>query len=205
VEEEKKDYYEIQLDNKQLIFLFFLAVVICGVFFLVGVKVGRDAARLEAEANKIASKAQKLETKEIPPPSVVALPKKEEPKKTKEFGYFKLMEGKKAGKTVTPGGKPQSPAKKEEKPSLAPSKPKVKKRYYAVQVASTRSKREALSLRDRLKRKGYSAFVKMVEEKGRRVYKVRVGRFKNRIEAISLRDTLRIKEGFKDAWIVATS
>lgn len=202
--EEKRDYYEIQLDNKQLVFLFLLAVVVCGIFFLVGVKVGKDAARLEFEANKVVAQAQKLERNK----AIATTPQKE-PEKDTEFGYFELVEEKKKKepekKPELEEKKAQATEEKEKKPAVVPSKPVPKKKSYSVQVASTTSQREAASLSDRLKRKGYSAFIKAVEAKGRRSYKVRVGKFNSQLEAVSLRDTLRIKEGFKDAWVVASS
>jgi cell division septation protein DedD len=208
VAEERRDYYEIQLDNKQLVFLFLLAVVVCGIFFLVGVKVGKDAARLEFEANKVVAQAQKLERDKAVPPSIATTPQKE-PEKDTEFGYFKLVEEKKKKepekKPELQEKKAQATEEKEKKPVVVSSKPTPKGKWYSVQVASTRSQREAASLSDRLKRKGYSAFIEAVETKGQRFYKVRVGRFNSQVEAVSLRDTLRIKEGFRDAWVVASS
>jgi septal ring-binding cell division protein DamX len=45
--EDNKGYYEIQLDNKWLIIIFIVFVVILGIVFVWGMKVGKDTAELE--------------------------------------------------------------------------------------------------------------------------------------------------------------
>ena len=45
--DDEKGYYEIQLDNKWLIIIFIIFVVILGMVFVWGMKVGKDTAELE--------------------------------------------------------------------------------------------------------------------------------------------------------------
>lgn len=58
--DDEKGYYEIQLDNKWLIFIFIIFVVILGMVFVWGMKVGKDTAELEfgirGKANSAADK-----------------------------------------------------------------------------------------------------------------------------------------------------
>jgi DedD protein len=72
---------------------------------------------------------------------------------------------------------------------------------YTVQVASSQREEKALALVDRLKTKGYPAYIEKVELKGKSWYRARVGSFKNKDDAQKLVDKLKKKEGLKDALV----
>src|SRR5262245_11203300 len=55
---EEKSYYEIQLDNKQLILVFLAGVTVCVLVFILGVMVGKG--RKEAEIAAIGKTEQKV-------------------------------------------------------------------------------------------------------------------------------------------------
>ena len=72
---------------------------------------------------------------------------------------------------------------------------------YTVQVASSQSEEQALALVDRLKAKGYPAYIEEAEIKGKKWYRVRVSSFRNKDDAQKLVDKLKEKEGLKDALV----
>ncbi len=59
---EEKSYYEIQLDNKQLILVFLAAVTVCVLIFVLGVMIGKG--QKEAEFAAASREEQKLATAE---------------------------------------------------------------------------------------------------------------------------------------------
>jgi cell division septation protein DedD len=80
---EEKSYYEIQLDNKQLILVFLAAVTVCALIFVLGVMVGKG--QKEADLAAIAKpepKAVKTERDTTPPEELKPLVS-EEPKEVK--------------------------------------------------------------------------------------------------------------------------
>ena len=70
---------------------------------------------------------------------------------------------------------------------------------YTVQVASSQSEEKAFALVNRLKVKGYPAYVEEAEIEGKKWYRVRVGSFRNRDDAQRLVDKLKEKEGLKES------
>jgi cell division septation protein DedD len=76
---EEKSYYEIQLDNKQLILVFLAAVTVCALIFVLGVMVGKGQKEAElatvakpettlAQAEPNASQPQEPKSEEVSPP-----------------------------------------------------------------------------------------------------------------------------------------
>jgi cell division protein FtsN len=78
---EEKSYYEIQLDNKQLILVFLAGVTVCVLVFILGVMVGKG--RKEAELASIAKTEQKIVRPEpdLTPPQEIQEMKPEAKKK----------------------------------------------------------------------------------------------------------------------------
>ena len=67
---EEKSYYEIQLDNKQLILVFLAGVTVCVLIFVLGVMVGKGKKEAEmAASNKVETPtAQKRPQEDMQPP-----------------------------------------------------------------------------------------------------------------------------------------
>ena len=87
-------------------------------------------------------------------------------------------------------------------------KARVKEREkstWTVQAVTTTSKATAVDWLDKLKAKNYSAFVVKAEINGQTWYRVRIGQFQKKAEAESLRATLQTEEGFRDAFIAAST
>jgi cell division septation protein DedD len=76
---------------------------------------------------------------------------------------------------------------------------------WTVQALATIDRGIAVDCLERLKVKGYSAFVVQAEVNGQTWYRVRAGHFHTRAEAESLRETLQSQEGFRDAFIAASA
>lgn len=80
---EEKSYYEIQLDNKQLILVFLASVTVCVLIFVLGVMVGKG--KKEAEMASMNEQDQTITQEETKPPQPVQTDQ-EEPKRNKKKG-----------------------------------------------------------------------------------------------------------------------
>lgn len=76
---------------------------------------------------------------------------------------------------------------------------------WTVQAMATTDKGDAKAWLDRLKAKGFDAYVVEAEIKGQSWFRVRVGNLSSRQEAEALGKTLRSQEGFHDAFIAQSS
>ena len=76
---------------------------------------------------------------------------------------------------------------------------------WAVQVMATTDPRIARDELERLKARGYDAFLTKAEIKGQTWYRLRAGNFGARQEAEALRKTLQSKEGFRDAFVAPSA
>ena len=73
-------------------------------------------------------------------------------------------------------------------------------RVWRAQVNAFPDERSAKLLVDRLKNKGYNAYVSEVQNRGRTWYRVSVGRYDSRDEAEKTVETLKAKENFSRAF-----
>ena len=84
---EEKSYYEIQLDNKQLILVFLAAVTVCALIFVLGVMVGKGQKEAElatvAKPESTVAQAEEDSSQPEEPKSEQVLPISKEPKKEK--------------------------------------------------------------------------------------------------------------------------
>jgi DedD protein len=94
-----------------------------------------------------------------------------------------------------------SPMAQEERQIAQPAKKESLEKVWTVQVKSSPEKKYADSWADRLKTKGYDAFVVDADVKGQTWYRVRVGHFAARQEAEALRATLESKEGLSGSFL----
>jgi cell division septation protein DedD len=84
-----------------------------------------------------------------------------------------------------------------------PQLPSLEKtgKHWAVQVMATPDRGVATVWIEKLKAKGYEAFVVEAEIDGKTWYRVRLGNFKTRRDAETLGALVRLKEGFHDAFV----
>ncbi|MBI4484490.1 MAG: SPOR domain-containing protein [Acidobacteria bacterium] len=212
-------FHEIQLNGKQLVFLFMAATVVSVVIFLCGVLVGRGVVAERAAASETSVAAA---DPTAAPPSAASSPETPAgsdpraaapPATVDDLSYFDRLEKpdspkeelkappeptSASAKTASPPP-PPAPAAWEApspKPQPTASEPAGD---YAVQVAALKVRDEADAIARRLTTKGYPAYV-VPPGNGAVMYRVRVGRFKTRRDAEPIFAKLQKEEQFKP-WI----
>jgi len=208
-------FHEIQLNGKQLVFLFMAATVVSVVIFLCGVLVGRgvrvDRAAQETAAAATATDATVPQVAAtVPPPAAGSDPTAAAtpPPDGEDLTYFNRLEKEKTPlEQLKPKGTTAPAAEKtlpvaESRPASAP-RPKdavpasqPASSSWTVQIAALNERNAADAIAKRLATKGYAAYVSAPTD-GTTVYRVRVGRFGSRHEAESLKTRLEKEEQFK--------
>jgi DedD protein len=211
---------EIQLNGKQLVFMFMTATVAAVVIFLCGVMVGRGVNTTRASAvAAVAAEPTVDPTSTAQPPQTSSsdAASSAEPVSSqedlKELTYAKRLEAPEPPPepAVEPVVAAPVPAiaeqPKVEKPPVAPaaatkaidaSEPKGG--GFVVQVASLRSRDEADAIAKRLSSKGFPSFVTTPGSSGPKVFRVRVGKYADRQQAETVARKLEKEEQFKP-WI----
>ncbi|HUE88886.1 MAG TPA: SPOR domain-containing protein [Vicinamibacterales bacterium] len=200
-------FHEIQLNGKQLVFLFMAGTVVAVVIFLLGVFVGRGVRTGAGEGDPLVAQ-QTTQAPDIP--SVASSTGSDAPASASEdLSYPTRLGSADAPRevlreapapprsdarqaTASPG--PAAPAA-----SGVPGEPPGE--GFAIQLAALGKRQEAESIVRRLAGKGYSAYLMAPAEGGPAVYRVRVGKFTDRREAESVSTRLQEEEQFKP-WIV---
>ncbi len=209
--------HEIQLNGKQLVFLFMAATVVSVVIFLCGVMVGRGVVVRRGDLVAIAAEQGQIDPTaplDAPLASVApsagasggALPSSQEslsypdrlsadsaPPET-------LKEEPPAPAPETPGPEPSSPAAPVAQAGVAAGSDEPAGPGFVVQVAAIRERAEADRMAKRLVGNGYAAYVTVPNSGAARVFRVRIGKFQDRREAESVASRLEREEQFKP-WI----
>ena len=216
-------FREIQLNGKQLVFLFMAAAVISVVIFLLGVLVGRDVrsdrpVTAETAANDIAPDPA------VSPPARSATPAPqpaaEPPAPAENLSYPERLAGddtpteklkpssSEAPPSLKTTPKPAASRSSAQSQTVAPPPHPVSASVaeptgagFAVQVAAYKDRNDAEMLAKRLTGKGYPAFV-MAPVKGAptALYRVRIGKYKDQREAEAVSHRLEAEEQMKP-WI----
>jgi cell division septation protein DedD len=198
-------YYEVQLNNKQLVFFFMAALSIAVVVFLCGVMVGRGVrdATLAAAQNDISAGS-------IPKaPSAPRLARMEAAAKP-ELDYTRRLESDDVPKRLEPAASPAAaPARAREPVSppaaktAPPPAPKpsagtlgAESGAFTIQVVALKTEDAAQSLLSRLRGKNYRAYLEGGGSDAG-LHRVRVGRFSTRAEAENVAARLREEEKFR--------
>jgi len=219
-------FHEIQLNGKQLVFLFMAATVVSVVIFLCGVLVGRG---VRAERGTIADATPAVSSVETTPPPPASAPapapppagsdptKAAAPPPAEDLSYFNRLEKPAsppehlkaaAEKPAVPAAKPASPPQKA--PASAPAAAETRADAaaaaeppgagFAVQIAALNVRSEAEAIAKRLNSKGYAAYVLSPASGTPTVFRVRVGKFPTRREAETVASKLQKEEQFKP-WV----
>lgn len=93
-----------------------------------------------------------------------------------------------------------TPAEETAKPDPVASAGKESGKVWRAQVNAFPDERSAKQIVDRLKNKGYNAYVTEVQNKGKTWYRVSVGKYGSRDEADKMVETLRSKENYPKAF-----
>jgi cell division septation protein DedD len=209
-------FHEIQLNGKQLVFLFMAGTVVAVVIFLLGVFVGRgvraelgdgsavtaqdlpSAPDVSAVAANTGSSAPAAAAEDLSYPN--RLGSTEPPRETLRA----------TPPPPDPAAKPapDAPARSVAVPPVTPAAPAAaavatepKGDGFAIQVAALAKREEAETIVRRLTERGYSAYVIAPASGTPSVFRVRVGKFKERREAEAVSARLQKEEQFKP-WIV---
>jgi cell division septation protein DedD len=211
-------FHEIQLNGKQLVFLFMAATVVSVVIFLCGVLVGRgvrversaDAAGLSAAVEPTAPALPPAATPAGSDPTAAAAPpavddltytdrlQASTPSPEQLKAPEQLAQPAAAPRAATPP--PPAPA------GAAPARPAATAAGaapvtgYAVQIAALNVRSEADAIAKRLSSKGYAAYVLSPASGTPQIYRVRIGRFESRREAETMATKLEKEEQFKP-WV----
>lgn len=208
-------FHEIQLNGKQLVFLFILVTFASVVIFLCGVLVGRGAraARGEEPAEISAEVTTPASPQAVPDGGPPAAEPPAPAPEADELSYHKRLQGTDApkdelkastsAKTTRPAPAQPAPAARTDaaQPPAADAPASGRPGAWVVQVVALQDRLVATSLVTRLNGKGYPAFlVTTAAGSVPRMYKVQVGRYNDKREAEQIRQRLEKEEQFKP-WI----
>jgi cell division septation protein DedD len=197
--------YELVLENRQLVFIFFGAVMLCAIFFALGFLVGREQRDLgwragtgTLDGSGPADTGTKSAAKKAGAATDAATPKStDQDAINKELTFYKTVEGKSApgdyevktpanaSKQASPQPVPSqsSPTQAAPAPAPAPSAPPAGARpatpTIIYQVAALSKSVEAEALVRKLKEKGFQAFIvsPSAGPGGDKLYRVQIGPF----------------------------
>jgi cell division septation protein DedD len=199
-------FHEIQLNGKQLVFLFMAGTVVAVVIFLLGVFVGRGVRPLAGDVDPLA--AQRSATvPDIPP--VASSSGSEAPASAAEDLSYPARLGSAAPPRDVLREAPAAPEPVARSVEAPPTPARAASGVagepagdgFAIQLAALGKRAEAEGIVRRLIGKGYSAYLMTPAAGAPAVYRVRVGKFKDRREAESVSARLQKEEQFKP-WIV---
>lgn len=180
--------FELILGNRQLLSVFFIVVVLLGVFFTMGYIVGRNSTPLSAEARTSARDSKPLEVESARP-----LPSQPASASQTVAPAAKSADNEPKQSDTAAASKPAAEqSKAPESASPTPEEPAPGQTY--LQVAAVQQ-REAELFVDVLAKKGFHALYAPVPDKPA-TYRVLVGPFKDP-EAIAQARTDLQKAGFK--------
>jgi cell division septation protein DedD len=217
-------FHEIQLNGKELVFLFIMVTLVSVAIFLCGVLVGRGARAVRGEDQTVEAAAQPAPAPAVTPdatPAPAAVAATEPPpaaaETPDELSYHKRLQAANApAEELKPRAAEPPPA-----PAAAPASPPVaaatagstaappvtdvptsgRPGTFVIQIQALRDREVAASLVKRLAGRGYPAFlVSPVPGGASPFFKVQVGRYAQRGEAEDVKRRLEKEEQFKP-WI----
>ncbi len=205
-------YYEVQLNNKQLVFFFMAALAIAVVVFLCGVMVGRGVrdATLAVAQNDITAGTLPKATSTPRATTVAARPALDYTPRLESDEVPKRLEPMRSTSPENTAGQPPreaAPAPRASVPATpaqtAPPPPAPRRAStlgadsgaFTIQVVALKTEDAAQSLLSRLRGKNYRAYLEAGSDAG--LHRVRVGRFATRAEAETVAAKLRDEEKFR--------
>ena len=200
-------FHEIQLNGKQLVFLFMAVVVASVVIFLLGVLVGRgvraERGPVEALAGPAAPATEGIIAAPLPSGAPASAAKEDLSYPNRLAGSNPPAETLPTPRADAADEPPKTPAPKAPASASAQAQAPASAASagFSIQVAALRQRAEAESVARGLTTKGYPAFVMNPDTGAPAVFRVRVGKFKDRREAESVAARLQKEEQFKP-WIV---
>jgi len=188
---------EFQLGNKQLLLLFVGLLVICAIFFFIGLRVGEDTARSKAalvideNLGETGAGGERITASETPAKQANALELKA---KSTSRSELKVTESRPTRTESQPIQKPAETGKTASQPATTSATG-----GYYLQVASPTDESSAKKLQQELagKYKNHQTILQPVTVKGRQHFRVRIGPFPSSENALAFKQSLQPR--FKDA------
>lgn len=179
--------YEMVLENRQVLTIFFAVVVLCGVFFGLGYIVGKNTMGYipPAEAGVVAAGKKSA----IPPVDTAPATQDQAAPATSDLTFHKALEEK--GSSAKLEGQPVPAPPAEPKPSAASANGGG---TISLQVAALSKKEDADATLSLLQKKGFPATV--VTTPADRLFRIQVGPFSSAKEAEEMKARLE-QEGFR--------
>ncbi len=159
--------FELILGNRQLLSVFFIVVILLGVFFTMGYIVGRNSGTLTADVAATPAPAADGKPQIVEPPAKIAEPAPAPPAPTETAPQQPVKEAE-----PEPAPEPPKPEKVKAEPSHTGGSHPVTGQTY-LQLAAT-SKHEADIMVDVLRKKSFKAMAAEIDEKPG-TYRVLVG------------------------------
>ena len=185
----KGGHYEMVLEDRHLLGVFFAVVLLCAIFFTLGFVLGRNQA-----AAKPAAEAEK---KPAPTAQQPASPSAD------DLSFYQRVEGKPPAETVPatkpPAPKTEPPPQTKPAPAASAASASTAPALY-LQIAAVQQESDAKQLAARLQKLGFTAAI--VPPRADRFYRVQVGPFetaeladaaRNRLEAQGFRDVVKVQ------------
>jgi len=203
--------HEIQLNGKQLVFLFMASTVVAVVIFLCGVMVGRGVRALqpadgtEASVDAVVDPTASVTQRTEPPAATTSIPSNEPVASQETLTYPSRLEGQEPPEEKLRRSGPTGPpdattAATSGKAHTEPAPREPPGNGFVVQVAAVNDRREADTIAKRLAAKGYPTFVTMPRNGIPKMFRVRIGKYPTRREAETVAARLEREDQFKP-WI----
>jgi cell division septation protein DedD len=206
----EEEFHEIQLNGKQLVFLFMAGTVAAVVIFLCGLMVGRNLRSPRPDtavttAEPVVTDPTRPEAT-LPPPATAANEGGTPVSAKETLTYPERLEARTppAENLRTIEEKPPPPATPAPPAAAAATAATVSKTHpepsgsgYVVQVQAVTTLAEADTIASRLNAKGYPAFVTTTEPGKPRFFRIRVGKYPNRRDAEAIKTKLEKQEQYK--------
>lgn len=209
-------FHEIQLNGKQLVFLFMAGSVVCVVIFLLGLMVGRGLPTARTTVIASEGTVDPTSTGQAPPPASQAeslvsaqetltyAERLEAPAPLPETLRSEPVSSDADTPSAPPAAAPPAPVAAAEPPPSAGggSFTEPPGSGFVVQVAAVNARREAETIAKALSSKGYPAFVTSTGAAGpKQTFRVRVGKYNDRREAEAAKRRLEQEEHFTNSWL----
>src|SRR5437867_5591763 len=153
-------------DHSFTLLVFTGIVVLCSIFFILGMLVGR------AQGQKLAAIAAEGGARAEAKP-----PKEEKP----ELTFFDSVEREKQPALERPKSRPAPPASD---PAPKPAEPATATKVISYQIAALRKSSDARRLLENVKKKGFRAYILApAPGEGSPLYRIQIGPFANMIDA----------------------
>jgi cell division protein FtsN len=198
--------FEFVLDNRKLILAFFLLIVVCGGFFVIGFVEGKrqvvNAGPAAPGAGSV-SEAEKTEPGETAAsPADAGSAQDAQPSVREQLDWYKRVNKADGTRGLEPAPDParavveppEGPKPSSGGPAAEPPSRLTANKSYSVQVGAFRQRREAEAKAALLKKKGYDCTIEPPVSEGQ-LFLLKVGKYDSRPEAHTVQ--LRLKrDGF---------